>query len=66
MAAKVGPFTTVAELTADIERELSAQSERQADDQFKDELIGALVKASKIPVPQILVEDIQYVAVYVG
>jgi trigger factor len=57
LAAKVGPFATVKELTDDIERELTAQNERQADDTFKDELIGALVKASKVPVPAVLVDD---------
>lgn len=57
MAAKVGPFKTVRELTDDIQRELLAQNERQADEAYKDELIGALVKASKIPVPDLLVDD---------
>lgn len=57
MAAKVGPFKTVEELRADIERELVAQNERQADEKFKDNLLGALVKASKVPVPEVLVTD---------
>lgn len=57
MAAKVGPFKTIDELRADIERELVAQNERQADEKFKDDLLGALVKASKVPVPEVLVTD---------
>lgn len=57
LAKKVGPFETVEELTDDIERELTAQNERQADETYKDELIGALVKASKVPVPEVLVDD---------
>ncbi len=57
VAAKVGPFTTKQELIDDIRRELTAQKERAAEDKLKDDLIGALVKASKVPVPEILVED---------
>lgn len=56
-AAKVGPFKTVQELTDDIKRELVAQNERQAEDKFKDDIVGALVKSSKVPVPDILVQD---------
>lgn len=57
LAAKVGPFKTVAEMRDDAERELVAQKERAANDKLKDDLVGALVEASKIPVPQLLVED---------
>ena len=56
-AAKLGPFKTMAEVRKDIERELTAQKERQAADKLKDDLIGALVEVSKIPVPQLLVDD---------
>ena len=47
----------MAEVRKDIERELTAQKERQAADKLKDDLIGALVEVSKIPVPQLLVDD---------
>ena len=57
LAAKVGPFKTVQELTDDIERELTAQNERETDEKYKDELIGTLVKKSKVPVPDVLVDD---------
>ena len=57
LAAKTGPFTTVAELMNDIEREITAQNNRKADEEYKDALIGALVKVSKVPVPDVLVED---------
>lgn len=56
-AAKVGPFKTKQELLDDIKRELNDQNERQATDTYNDDLIGALVQASKVPVPQILVDD---------
>lgn len=56
-AAKIGPFTSVKALKEDIERELSAQKEREADDVYKDALISELVGVSKVPVPEILVSD---------
>lgn len=56
-AAKCGPFTTVKELKDDIKRELTAQKEREATDKLKDELVGELVDASKVPAPEILVKD---------
>jgi len=57
LAKKVGPFETVQDLTDDIRRELSAQNERVADNEYKDGLVEALIKASDIPVPEVLVED---------
>ncbi len=57
LAAKAGPFTTVAELKADIKRELEAGREREALDKFKDELVGKLIEVSTVPVPEILVDD---------
>lgn len=56
-AAKIGPFRTVADLKADIKRELSDQKQREADNQLKDSLIEQLVKGSKVPVPEVLVRD---------
>jgi trigger factor len=57
LAAKVGPFKTVDEMRADAERELAAQKERVANDKLKDDLVGALVEISKIPVPELLIQD---------
>lgn len=56
-AAKVGPFKTVAEMREDVERELTAQKDKAADDKLKDDLVGALVDKSTIPLPQLLVDD---------
>jgi len=56
-AAKAGPFKTVAELTDDIKRELTAQKEREANETMKDELIKQLVEVSTVPVPEILLKD---------
>ncbi len=56
-AAKTGPFKTVAELKADIERELTSQKERENNEKLKDDLVSQLVAASHVPVPEILVAD---------
>lgn len=56
-AAASGPFKTMAELKADVTRELTAQKEREAEDKLKDSLVEQLVKASKIPAPEVLVND---------
>jgi len=56
-AAKVGPFKTVEGMREDIRSELTAQKEKTTDDALKDELVGQLVAVSKVPVPQVLVDD---------
>ena len=56
-AAKCGPFKNVAELTDDIKKELTARKTEEADNKLKDELVEKLVKASKVPVPEVLVSD---------
>lgn len=56
-AAKCGPFTSVDELKADIKREITAQKEREADEKLKDELVGELAEASKVALPELLIDD---------
>lgn len=56
-AAKVGPFTSVEELLADVERELKARAEQDASDKQKDELVKQLVEKSKVAVPAVLRDD---------
>ena len=55
--AKCGPFTEMKEVKADIKRELTAQKEREADEKFKDALVGELTEKSKAALPELLVED---------
>ncbi len=57
LAAKAGPFKTVAELKDDIKREITVQKEREAEEKQKDALVGKLVEVSTVPVPEILVKD---------
>lgn len=57
LAAKIGSFTSMAEVRKDIEAELKAQKEREAMDDMRDDLISQLVEKSKVAAPKVLVED---------
>ena len=57
MAKKCGPFKTIDELKADIKKNLGAQNSHKLEEKFKDDLVNALVKKSKIPAPEILIDD---------
>ena len=57
LAKKCGPFKTVAELKADIKKNLASQTEHREEEKFKDDLIKALIEKSKVPAPEILVDD---------
>ena len=56
-AAKAGPFKTMADLKADIRRELTDQHEREALDKLRDQLVEQLVNGSEIPTPEVLIND---------
>lgn len=56
-AQKAGPFKTMTELTDDIKRELTHQKEHEVEDKIKEDLISQLVAGSKVPVPEILIDD---------
>lgn len=57
LAKKCGPFKTLDELKADIEKNIKAQSEHRIEEKYKDDLIAALVAKSKVSAPEILIED---------
>ncbi len=57
LAKKCGPFKTIDELKADIKKNLEAQNAHRTEEKFKDDLVKALVKKSKIPAPEILIDD---------
>lgn len=56
-ASKAGPFKTLAELKADIKKQLSAERQGQADNEYTNELIQKIVKKAELEVPKALVED---------
>ena len=57
LAKKCGPFKTLDELKSDIRKNLEMQNEQRLNEKFKDDLVKALVKKSKIPAPEILIDD---------
>ncbi len=57
MAKKCGPFKTLKELKDDIKKNLTAQNEQRLSDKYKDDLVNALVKKSKVPAPEVLIND---------
>ena len=56
-ASKVGPFKNLAELKADIKKQLTAEKQQQADRAYENELIKTLADKSKVDVPLSLIEE---------
>ena len=57
LAQKCGPFKTVNELKKDIEKNIEAQKKHTEEEKYKDALVRELVKKSKIPAPEVLIDD---------
>ena len=57
LAKKCGPFETLDELKADIKKNIEAQNTHKLEEKYKDDLVNALVKKSKVSAPEILIED---------
>ena len=55
--SKLGDFKTKEEFEKQIEEDLKTQKQAEADGKFKDELVKKLAEVSKVPVPEILLED---------
>ncbi len=56
-AAKAGLFKTLAELKADIKKQLTLQKERDAQAAYENELVQKIVAKAELTVPLALVED---------
>jgi trigger factor len=56
-AASVGPFKTLEDLKKDVKAQLLEQKEVEAVNKVKDEIVEELVKKSKFPLPEVLVND---------
>jgi trigger factor len=56
-ASQAGPFKTVAELKADIKKQLIAERERDAQRNYENEVIQKIVEKSVVEVPQVLVDE---------
>lgn len=57
LAKKCGPFKSLKELKDDIKKNLESQNEHRLNEQFKDDLVKALIKKSSVPAPEILIDD---------
>jgi trigger factor len=56
-AAKAGPFKTMAELKADIRKQLQLERQQQLDRDYENRLIGEIVAQSKIDVPRGMIDE---------
>lgn len=56
-AASVGPFKTVAELKADIKKQLKAEREQEAQRTYDNELLQKIAEKSDVAIPDALVEE---------
>ncbi len=56
-ASTVGPFKDLAELKADIKKQVSLERQREADAQYQSELVEEIAKKSSLDVPKILVDN---------
>ena len=55
--SKLGDFKTKEEFEQQMEEDLKTQKQAEVDEKFKDEIVKKLVEVSKVPVPEILLED---------
>lgn len=56
-AAKVGPFKTLAELKADVKKQLTAERKAEAERQFENDLIDKIAADSSVAIPDALIDD---------
>lgn len=56
-AAKVGPFKTMAELKADIKKQLESEKQYQAQREYESELIRTIAEKATVAVPKALVDE---------
>jgi trigger factor len=55
-AAKIGPFKTLAELKADIKKQLEVEKQHQADRDYEEQLLNLVADKSEAAIPDSLVE----------
>lgn len=57
LAAKVGPFKTLAELKADIKKQVTAERQQEVDRNYESDLLEAIAKKTKVAVPDVLISE---------
>lgn len=56
-AKKAGPFKTVAELKADIKKQLTSERQQNADREFQNEILETLAAKSTVEIPEELIDE---------
>jgi trigger factor len=56
-ASKVGPFDTLADLKADIKKQVQAERESQTERDFQNELIEKITEQTKADIPESLIQS---------
>ena len=56
-AASVGPFKTIAELKAEVKKQLQAEREAQVRRDYESELLGKIAEKTKVAIPKALVDE---------
>lgn len=56
-AASVGPFKTIAELKADVKKQLTAEKQREAESAYDSELLEKIAAKTEVAVPDALIEE---------
>ncbi len=56
-AKKMGPFKDLKALKVDIKKNITAQTEHQNLEKYKNDLVEALVKKSTVSAPEVLIDD---------
>jgi len=56
-ATKAGPFKTLAELKADVKKQITLERQREADRAYADELLKKIVDRSTVEAPEILINE---------
>lgn len=56
-AAAVGPFKSLAELKADIKKQLTMEREREAGQAYENELLEKIAEKSTVEIPEMLISD---------
>lgn len=56
-AKKVGPFKTVAELKADIKKQLQVERDRETQAKYENDLVLAIAEKTKVSIPKVLIEE---------
>lgn len=56
-AATVGPFKKLADLKADVKKQLTIEAQQQADREYENKLIDQIASKAKVAIPDVLIDE---------